>query len=642
MTVNTGNITSGPYIGNGAGSTFSYDFRVDDESQLSVYETTDEGVQTLLILTTDYTVAGVGDDGGGIITRVAGNLPVDYEWYIRSNYNDTQLTAFASQGGFFADVHEKAMDKLTFLVQQLQDRWAKRSIHLSDSDSSAESAEMTLPSVTDRASQFLAFDSNGNPVTSAVSIGAISSSIVSDLTTMRSGSVTDNESVLLQSHTTIGDDGGGLFRGVTGAAPTTYTDNNGTIIIPSGGDGSAAWLREYSGAVNVKWFGAKGDGITDDYIAIQATIDTAKSLGIPCEFEKKDYLTSAGIILNGGHYVYGNYARILKAFDGVGLSLTGGASYNYIHQLSVVGSGVGAAAGAASVSNSHGISIASRAKLYDVHSDSHKGHGINVTATTNLNKSDYTVWAASNDRDGIHFSGTQDDISVWKFNGYFQFNYEAGMFVETDVNIRQWEVFVYSESNAVDGISSQVDIGKATSCIFWIYAEETVSSGIEIVLQLNCTNCIIHSTRNNELQDNGTGNEIRAGGNIINGHGETPVVRTFTGVNVSINNAKYLDTEYKGASNRLLYRNRIRGDGDVELHAFDTSTGEYTGIEFNANGDTLRAYTNSVEVARFDKDTTAGNTRFLIYDVDNATLERVSVGAADSGGVGYKLLRIPN
>jgi len=43
-----------------------------------------------------------------------------------------------------------------------------------------------------------------------------------------------------------------------------------------------------------------------------------------------------------------------------------------------------------------------------------------------------------------------------------------------------------------------------------------------------------------------------------------------------------------------------------------------------------------------DWSTTAGDTRFLIYDVDNATLERVTVGAADSGGTGYKVLRIAN
>lgn len=54
----------------------------------------------------------------------------------------------------------------------------------------------------------------------------------------------------------------------------------------------------------------------------------------------------------------------------------------------------------------------------------------------------------------------------------------------------------------------------------------------------------------------------------------------------------------------------------------------------NAGGD--------VTSAKFDDDTTAGNTRFLVYDVDNAAVERVSVGAADSGGAGFKVLRIPN
>jgi hypothetical protein len=47
-------------------------------------------------------------------------------------------------------------------------------------------------------------------------------------------------------------------------------------------------------------------------------------------------------------------------------------------------------------------------------------------------------------------------------------------------------------------------------------------------------------------------------------------------------------------------------------------------------------------VAEFDMSTAAGDTRFLIYDVDNGQLERVSVGAADSGGAGFKVLRIPN
>lgn len=46
--------------------------------------------------------------------------------------------------------------------------------------------------------------------------------------------------------------------------------------------------------------------------------------------------------------------------------------------------------------------------------------------------------------------------------------------------------------------------------------------------------------------------------------------------------------------------------------------------------------------AKFDLPTTATHTGLLLYDVDNNTLERVTVGVADSGGSGFKVLRIPN
>lgn len=132
MTVNTKKITSGPYTGNGIADTFSYGFRVTDKTELIVFETNDAGVQTELTVDTDYTVNSVGNDSGGTITRVAGPLPVNYEWYIRSNYDETQLTAFTSQGAFFPDLHESAMDKLTFLIQQIIDGFS-RTFKLSDS-----------------------------------------------------------------------------------------------------------------------------------------------------------------------------------------------------------------------------------------------------------------------------------------------------------------------------------------------------------------------------------------------------------------------------------------------------------------------------------------------------------------------------
>lgn len=48
---------------------------------------------------------------------------------------------------------------------------------------------------------------------------------------------------------------------------TTSADNGGTIIVDASGN---RWCRVYDGGVNVRWFGAKGDGVTNDTAAINA------------------------------------------------------------------------------------------------------------------------------------------------------------------------------------------------------------------------------------------------------------------------------------------------------------------------------------------------------------------------------------
>lgn len=66
-----------------------------------------------------------------------------------------------------------------------------------------------------------------------------------------------------------------------------------------------------------------------------------------------------------------------------------------------------------------------------------------------------------------------------------------------------------------------------------------------------------------------------------------------------------------------------------------------TGIGAQAAGN-VSVIISAAEKIRVDGTATAGQTALMLYDVDNATLERVTVGAADSGGVGFKVLRIPN
>jgi hypothetical protein len=144
MTVISTSIFSGPYIGNDVATNFAYSFTVQDKTQLSVYETDDNGVETLLTVDTHYTVSDIGVEGGGDVIRVAGALPTDYKWVIRSNRVEDQQTSFESQGAFFPDVHEKQMDHLTYLSQQLRDS-ADRSLKFSDTYSGALKPKVGTP-----------------------------------------------------------------------------------------------------------------------------------------------------------------------------------------------------------------------------------------------------------------------------------------------------------------------------------------------------------------------------------------------------------------------------------------------------------------------------------------------------------------
>jgi hypothetical protein len=74
------------------------------------------------------------------------------------------------------------------------------------------------------------------------------------------------------------DGRGNIWRGVSGEALGTYSDDGGsfcgTVFIPSGGDGSSAWLRDYIGAIDVKAYGAECDGSNDDTAAFQLAFNS--------------------------------------------------------------------------------------------------------------------------------------------------------------------------------------------------------------------------------------------------------------------------------------------------------------------------------------------------------------------------------
>ena len=72
----------------------------------------------------------------------------------------------------------------------------------------------------------------------------------------------------------VRDGAAGTFK--VNVSDTTSADNGGTILVDTTG---RRWYRVFTGTINAKWFGAKGDSTTDDTASIQAAVNAVPSTG---------------------------------------------------------------------------------------------------------------------------------------------------------------------------------------------------------------------------------------------------------------------------------------------------------------------------------------------------------------------------
>ena len=160
MTVSSAT-TRNSYSGNGSTDVFAYGFKIFDDDDITVIIRTDStGAETTKTKTTHYTVSGVGNSSGGNVTFTSGNIPASGETVVLLRTTArTQLTDYVPNDPFPAATHEDALDKLTFIAQELEEEIG-RSLKVSQANVIATS-EFTADA-TARANKILGFDSSGN------------------------------------------------------------------------------------------------------------------------------------------------------------------------------------------------------------------------------------------------------------------------------------------------------------------------------------------------------------------------------------------------------------------------------------------------------------------------------------------------
>jgi hypothetical protein len=146
------------YAGNGSTTVFPYTYKIFDQDDLTVILRAANGTETVKLITSDYTVSGVGSAGGGNVTMLT--APATGETLVILREQDlVQELDIVPNDPFPADSLEGALDKLTFMVQQQQDA-LNRSIKASRTNT-ISSTEFTI-SAASRANKIFAFDASGD------------------------------------------------------------------------------------------------------------------------------------------------------------------------------------------------------------------------------------------------------------------------------------------------------------------------------------------------------------------------------------------------------------------------------------------------------------------------------------------------
>lgn len=301
-------------LGNGISTEVPVEFPFHSVDDLVVIETIlATGAQTIKALTTHYTVTGAQDalghypTGGSVVMVSAPASTVSITVY-RDVAALQQVVLVENEKIPVKASIESPLDRLTMIAQRLIDR-VDRTMTQPDGDSANIG---NLPAKVVRASRYLGFDGDGNPTMMQTPTGMVTSL----------AQLTESTYAGLPAPGAAGS-----LRKVTDSVRGIWMDTG------------TQWVAISGGWANVRDFGAKGDGVTDDTAALQNALSSGQSVFIP----SGEYLTSNLTISHSGQRIIGaGWASILRQQDAnqALLSVADGVSGLEIAHLKLKDAGV--------------------------------------------------------------------------------------------------------------------------------------------------------------------------------------------------------------------------------------------------------------------------------------------------------------
>jgi Pectate lyase superfamily protein len=254
------------YGGDGSRTSFPFPFPVLASDDLLVFVNQ--------AAATGFSITGIGDPNGGEIVFGTAPAPGTTITLLRRT-EGIRESAFVDGGPFRASAINAELDRIMLLIQEDREEHGRALRgHPAEAD-----IDFGLPSTSARANKLLGFDSAGKPV----AFGP--------------------------------------------AELPTGGDASGALVTPNGATTARALGEHLAAAVNVRDFGALGDGITDDSAAFAAAISAAQSRAavVYVPASPTPYLLGTGLVVDGTQMVGDGAGSILKMAlaSGAGVQLTG-------------------------------------------------------------------------------------------------------------------------------------------------------------------------------------------------------------------------------------------------------------------------------------------------------------------------------